>query len=155
LGAGALSTAAGVAAIAGGALLLRRQRADWRRNFVRLFLVESGLVLVSGLRVWISLAAIGEATPLGAAIAIASSTVIAALVGIFPAGLGLREGIAGVLAAAVSVPVAAAVAASAVDRVASQIGMALCAPVMGVRWRDVVGSKTPADPDIPANIPAD
>ena len=155
LGAGAVATVAGVAAVAGGGLLLRRQRADWRRNFLRLFLVESGLVLVSGLRVWISLAAIGEATPLGAAIAIASSTVIAALVGIFPAGLGLREGIAGALAAAVSVPVAAAVAASAVDRVASQIGMALCAPIMGVRWRDIVGSKTQGDPDIPANIPAD
>lgn len=137
--AGALAAVAGLAAIGGGAFLLRRSRDDWRPNLVRLLLVETGLVLISGLRVWISLAAIGEATALGAAIAIASSTVIAALVGIFPAGLGLREGIAGGLAAAVQVPVAAAVAASAVDRVASQIGMALCAPIMGIRWRDVVG----------------
>jgi hypothetical protein len=145
--AGALAALAGLAAIVGGALLLRRSRDDWRPNLLRLLAVETGLVLISGLRVWISLAAIGEATALGAAIAIASSTVIAALVGIMPAGLGLREGIAGGLAAAVQVPVAAAVAASAVDRVASQIGMALCAPIMGVRWRVVVGRPADTTPD--------
>jgi hypothetical protein len=162
-GAGVLAAVAGVAGVAAAALLLRRQGGTWRRDFVRLLLVESGLVLVSGLRVWISLAAIGEGAALGAAIAIACSTVIAALVGIFPAGLGLREGIAGGLAAAVSVPVAAAVAASAVDRVASQVGMALCAPVLGVRWRDVVGGRS-ADDEVdaahieagtPADLPAE
>jgi uncharacterized membrane protein YbhN (UPF0104 family) len=138
--AGLVTTVLGAGAIAASGLLLRRRSPVWRRRFVQLLLRDCGIVLVSGLRVWISLAAIGQHTNLGAAIAIASSVVIAALVGIFPAGLGLREGIAGGLAAAVGVPAAAAVAASAVDRVASQVGMALCAPALGVRWREVTGS---------------
>ena len=102
-------------------------------------LTQTGLVLTSGLRVWLSLAAIGQAASLGAALAISCSTVITAMVGIAPAGLGLREAIAGGLAAAVGVPVAAAVAASAVDRVASQIGLLLCAPFTGLRWSDITG----------------
>jgi hypothetical protein len=39
--------------------------------------------------------------------------------------------------------VAAAVAASAVDRVASQVGLLLCAPFTGLRWRDLTG-RSPA-----------
>jgi hypothetical protein len=104
-------------------------------------------VLTSGLRVWLSLAAIGQAASLGASLAISCSTVIAALVGIAPAGLGLREAVAGGLAAAVGVPVAAAVAASAVDRLASQIGLLLCAPFTGLRWRDITGRSVGHAPD--------
>jgi uncharacterized membrane protein YbhN (UPF0104 family) len=153
--AGSVAAALGLAGIGAAAGVLRRQAAGsgtaagagagWERTFGRLLLVECAMVVVSGLRVWISLAAIGEPTNLGAAVAIASSVVIAALVGIFPAGLGLREGIAGGLAAAVGVAAAAAIAASAVDRVASQIGMALCAPLLGVRWRDIVRSPAAGD----------
>src|SRR5918997_866564 len=76
---------------------------------------------------------------LWAGLAISGSTVIAAMVGIAPAGLGLREAIAGGIAAAVDVPAAAAVAASAVDRVASQIGLLLCAPFTGLRWSQITG----------------
>jgi hypothetical protein len=43
------------------------------------------------------------------------------------------------------VPVAAAVAASAVDRVASQVGLLLCAPFIGVRWRDLTGRRRTSD----------
>jgi hypothetical protein len=143
---GTVIATAGVAAIVAAALVVhRRAPTRWRETFSALFLVEVGLVLVSGLRVWISLAAIGQATNPGAAVAIASAVVIAALVGVFPAGLGLREGIAGGLAAAVGVAAAAAIAASTVDRVASQIGMALCAPLLGVRWRDIAGGVKPPD----------
>jgi hypothetical protein len=156
--AGSLAAVLGLAGLGGAAALLRRQSpgGGWEGTFGRLLLVEYAMVAVSGLRVWISLAAIGEPTNLGAAVAIASSVVIAALVGIFPAGLGLREGIAGGLAAAVGVAAAAAIAASAVDRVASQIGMALCAPLLGVRWRDIArSSSAPTDGSIdPTGAPA-
>jgi hypothetical protein len=134
---GAIMAAGGTVAVGVSAVLVRRFGPHWRRVFGELLVTQVALVLTSGLRVWISLAVIGEPASLGAALVISCSTVIAALVGIAPAGLGLREAIAGGLAAAVNVPVAAAVAASAVDRVASQVGLLLCAPFIGVHWRDL------------------
>jgi uncharacterized membrane protein YbhN (UPF0104 family) len=140
-GRGAIMAVGGTGAVGISALLVRRLGLHWRRIFGEMLVTQVALVLVSGLRVWISLAVIGEPASLGAALVISCSTVIAALVGIAPAGLGLREAIAGGLAAAVDVPVAAAVAASAVDRVASQLGLLLCAPFIGVHWRDLTGRR--------------
>jgi hypothetical protein len=134
---GAIMAAGGTVTVGVSAVLVRRFGLHWRRVFGEMLVTQVALVLISGLRVWISLAVIGETASLGAALVISCSTVIAALVGIAPAGLGLREAIAGGLAAAVDVPVAAAVAASAVDRVASQVGLLLCAPFTGLHWRDL------------------
>jgi uncharacterized membrane protein YbhN (UPF0104 family) len=142
-GRGAIIAAGGAAAVAVSGVLVSRISSRWRRVFVEMVLTQTGLVLTSGLRVWLSLEAIGQPASLGAALAISCSTVIAAMVGIAPAGLGLREAIAGGLAAAVDVPVAAAVAASAVDRVASQVGLVLFAPFTGLRWRDITGRDRP------------
>jgi hypothetical protein len=144
-GRGAVTATGGLVVVGLSGVLIRRTGPRWRRVFVEMVATQTALVLTSGLRVWLSLAAIGQPESLGAAIAISCSTVIAALVGIAPAGLGLREAIAGGIAAAVDVPVAAAVAASAVDRVASQVGLLLCAPFTGLRWRDVTGRRTSAD----------
>jgi len=139
---GGITASAGAVAVAASALMVRRTTPQWRRLFVELLLTQVGLVVTSGIRVWLSLAAIGQPASLGASLAISGSTVIAAMVGIAPAGLGLREVIAGGLAAAVDVPAAAAVAASAVDRLASQVGLLICAPLTGLRWRDIRGSST-------------
>jgi hypothetical protein len=98
-------------------------------------LVEAGLVLLNGLRLWLALVAIGQPAGFGAAIAISSSLVLAAAVGIFPAGLGLREAIGGALALAVDVPIAAAILALSVNRLAGMLGMAVCAPAVGLRRR--------------------
>jgi uncharacterized membrane protein YbhN (UPF0104 family) len=133
------AAALGAVVLVAAALWLRRQGAGWRGRFQQLLLIELCLVLLSGLRVWISLAALGQSTGIGAAIAISGSTVLAAALGIFPAGLGLREVLAGGIAATVGVPAAAAVAATAVERVASQVGMALTALVSGVRFSDLRG----------------
>lgn len=137
------SVGRGAAAMAAGGVILsgvvvvwaHRGGPGWRATFGRLLVAETGIVVVAGLRLWIALAAIGQAASLGAAVAISCSTVIAAAVGIFPAGLGLREAIGGGLATTVDVPVATAVAAMAVDRVCGQAGMALCAPLLGLGRR--------------------
>jgi uncharacterized membrane protein YbhN (UPF0104 family) len=160
---GAIVVVGGAAAVAVSGVMVRRTGPRWRRTFVEMVLTQAGLVLTSGIRVWLSLAAIGQPASLGAALAISCSTVVAALIGIAPAGLGLREAIAGGLAAAVDVPVAAAVAASAVDRLASQVGLLLCAPFTGLRWSDVTGKGRPdiATSDLaevelsPAELPPD
>jgi hypothetical protein len=145
VGRGAATAAVGAVLTALAGVLVRRVGPRWRRVYVEMFLTQAGLVLTSGLRVWLSLAAIDQATSLGAALAISGSTVIAAMVGIAPAGLGLREALAGGIASAVGVKVASAVAASAVDRVASQVGLVLCAPFTGLRWRDLTGRRTTPD----------
>lgn len=140
-GRGAATAAIGALVVAASGVLVRRTGPRWMRIFLEMTLTQTGLVVTSGLRVWLSLAAIGQTASVGAAMVISCSTVIAAMIGIAPAGLGLREAVAGGLAGAVNVSVAAAVAASAVDRVASQVGLLLCGPFTGLRWRDVVGRK--------------
>lgn len=138
-GRGALLAVGGAVVGAASVPFVRRTGPGWQRIFVEMALTQAALVLTSGLRVWISMAAIGQSASFGAALAVSCSTVVAAMVGIAPAGLGLREAIAGGIAVGVDIPVATAVAASAVDRVASQIGLLLCAPLTGLRWSDITG----------------
>ncbi len=160
---GAVTAAAGGVVVGLSAVLVRRIGPHWPRVFVEMLATQAALVVSSGVRVWLSLAAIGQSASLGASLAISGSTVIAAMIGIAPAGLGLREAIAGGIAAAVDVPVAAAVASSAVDRVASQVGLLLCAPLTGLRWHNITGQPagadaerlTTGDPDAPAKLPID
>jgi hypothetical protein len=142
-----VAAAAGSLALAVSIIWLRRGGDGWHHRFARILAIELGLVVLSGLRVWISLAAIGQSTGIGAAIAISGSTVLAAALGVFPAGLGVRELLAGGIAAAVDVPAAAAIAATAVERVAAQVGMALTALATGVRLSDLRGDTATADQD--------
>lgn len=150
VGRGAVTALVGAVVVGASAVLVRRVGPNWRRIYLEMVAAQAGLVLSSGVRVWLSLAAIDQATSLGASLAISGSTVIAAMVGIAPAGLGLREALAGGIAAAVDVQVASAVAASAVDRVASQVGLLLCAPLTGLRWRDLTGRGAVPDDDVEA-----
>lgn len=144
----------GVLAFGGGAALLGSATALlWRRDPVAargsvaaLVAVELTVVLLSGARVFVSMRAIGQEVSAGAALGISAATVLASAIGIAPAGLGLREGIAALLASALGVPASAAIAASAIDRVAAQVGMAVVALAAGIRRRDLTGA-TAGDPD--------
>lgn len=131
------AAAVGLALLAAAGVRMRRNRVGWLARFGQLIAIELATVAVSAGRLWIALAAIGETASLGEATAISASGVLAALLGIFPAGLGLRELLAGGLAAAVDIPAAAAVAATAVDRVAGQVGMAITALASGVHWSEL------------------
>lgn len=142
----ALAVALGAVSVSGAALWTRRAGPGWLRTFGNLLWVETGIVVVAALRVWTALVVIGQTAAIGAAVAISSSTVIAAAIGVFPAGLGLREMIGGGLAVAVEVPAATAVAALAVDRVAGQLGMALCSPFLGFGRRRRTGEDTAQPP---------
>jgi uncharacterized membrane protein YbhN (UPF0104 family) len=100
---------------------------------------------VSGTRTLLALRAIGAPVSVGAAFAISGAAVISAAIGIAPGGLGLREGIAAAIAPVVLVPAASAIAASAVDRVASQVGVLLVAAGTGLHRRDLVAPEVPDD----------
>lgn len=146
-GRGAAAAVGGSAATGAAALWARRRRSDWWQSFRWLLLVETGIVVVAGARVWLALHAIGQSASVGASVAIASSVVIAAAVGILPAGLGLREVIGGGLAVAVAVPAASAIAALSVDRVAGPVGMALCAPLLGLWRRGAPAEREESEPE--------
>lgn len=132
----AVMVVVGLAALGIGAVSLLKRTHDVAllSAFVA---VEVLVALVAGARVYLSLIAIGDPASFGAALGVSTSTVIAAAVGIAPAGLGVREALAGTVGVAVGIPVASAVAAAAVDRVASQVGLAATALASGLRMRDL------------------
>lgn len=152
LGEGGAFLAGGLAVLAGsGVLLHRSNRASsdpiqTYRSFQKLVLVEILMVANATARIWIALAVVGELAPIGTAVGLSTSGVVAAAVGIFPAGLGIREIIAGAMGGLLGVPVAVAVAATAIDRVTRQLGTALFAIATGIRRSDLGGSG-PGDDD--------
>ena len=92
-----------------------------------LMVVETLTVVITAVRIWLAFAMIGKTATPAQAVAQTSAVIIAAAVGIFPSGLGLRELLAGAVGAVVGLDAAAAVAATAADRVAAQIGLAVLA----------------------------
>lgn len=128
----------GLAAIVASVVVLRQRGPTGGQRFLaHLVAVEVGVVLVSGTRTYLALRAIGAPVSVGAAFGISGATVIAAAIGIAPGGLGLREALAAAIAPVLLVPAASAVAATAVDRVASQVGVLLTAAVAGVHRSDL------------------
>lgn len=134
---GGVSLAVGAGIVAASAVVLRRRVAAWRRVFVELLLIEAASTLLASLQVAASLAAIGYAATVTSAVTIASSSVIAAAVGFFPAGLGIKEALAGALAVGVGVPAAVAVTASIVERALTLAAMGLFALGLWIRLRRV------------------
>jgi hypothetical protein len=66
----------------------------------------------------------------GQAVALTLSGVIAAATGIFPAGLGIREAVAAGIASAVSLPAAVGFVATAADRIAGLLVLAVASAVV-------------------------
>jgi hypothetical protein len=126
----------GTLVLAGVAILLRRVvPGDAVAVFVQLLVVEGATVVVSGARIYLSFQLIGLDASAAQSVALTASQIIAAAVGIFPAGLGLREVLAGAIGSAVSLSVGQSVAATASDRVTSQISLAVLATVLLVFGR--------------------
>ncbi len=111
-------------ATTGGALWRVRSLAG-ARTATRLLLIEVSTVLVSAVRVWLGYQVVRQTIGAGEAVAISSGTVLSALVGFVPGGLGVRELLAGGLAAMIGQRSTDAIAATVVDRLAAQIGMVL------------------------------
>ena len=116
----------GLLAMATVIYLMRRvHRHDYLPMFGALAAVEVITVLVAAVRVFVSFAFLNLQINPAQAVALTTPAILAAAIGIFPAGLGLRELLAGAVALVVDLPVAQSVAATAVDRVFSQIGLAV------------------------------
>jgi hypothetical protein len=105
------------------------------RNLTRLLVIETGSTVVGGLRLFLLFKVLGLSASPAQAVALTASTIIAAAVGVFPGGLGLRELIAGAIGAVVALPAGAAVAATALDRIATQLVLGLLAAVLLIPGR--------------------
>jgi hypothetical protein len=116
--AGLLLLLIGLGCLAGVLYVLRRaDRARAWRLLWDFVVVEAATVAVNGVRTYLAFQLIGLSATPAQAVALTASVIVAAAIGIFPAGLGIRELIAGAVGAAVSLPVAQSVAATASDRV--------------------------------------
>jgi hypothetical protein len=144
--AAAVLCAAGLGCLAGVAAILRRvDRRRFGRFLVQLIAVEAVTVAISGARIFLAFRLIGLTATAAQSIALTASQIIAAAVGIFPAGLGLRELLAGGIGSAVGLPLSESVAATASDRITGQLGLALLAGALLLTGRRRRPSVSPAD----------
>ena len=134
-------------------LLLRRaNRGLALRHFSKLLIVELATVVISSVRIYLAFQVLGQTIAPAQAVALSASMILAAAIGIFPAGLGLREVLAGIIGVAVGLSASESVAATAVDRIAAQIGLVILAAVL---LGTVRGRKTPDSTSLPAADPDD
>lgn len=117
---GALLVLGGGLSVAAGYALLNHQVSDARARvglLTAIVSVEVALVALQAVRLLLVLQGLGEQPILSQALVLTLGGVIAAAVGLFPGGLGLRELLAAGLAPLVSMSPALAFLASAADRV--------------------------------------
>lgn len=140
LAAGPLVLAGGVCLVGVTAILRRVDRARVTGNLSQLLLIETGAIAVGGARLFLLFEVLGLSASIAQAITLTSSQIIAAAVGIFPAGLGLRELLAGGIGALVALPAGAAVAVTALDRIAMQAVLGLLAALLLIKGKEPVGT---------------
>lgn len=122
---GAVLTVVGVVGLVACGWLVRRSVTDWQRLFVDLLVVETLTAVVGAARLLGILLALGLDVSVGQAVALTLSGVIASATGIFPSGLGIREAVAAGIASSVSLPAAIGFVATAADRIAGLVVLAI------------------------------
>ena len=140
---GATVTAASI-----GLVLAFAVRARSRGGSVTAFwlvLVETATVVISGLRIFLAAHVLDSDLAFSEAMLLGAGQVVTALIGFVPGGLGVRELVTALLGSIVDVPADVAVSATAVDRVAAQVGtgliwllsMVVFGSGLKQAWRDV------------------
>lgn len=122
---GILLLLAGLAALAVCIFLALRLSNDWY-VIAQLAVLKVGLVVVDAVNLFACLLALGGTASFADASVLAVSGVLGAAVSIVPAGLGIREGAAALLAPIVSVSVASAYLAASLSRITS---LAILSPI--------------------------
>lgn len=125
----------------------------WRRSFARLLVVESLATVVHGVRLLAVLAALQASVGLVPSLVIAVSAPLSAAAGIFPSGVGLAEALSALLGPLVGVAAAAALTATALNRVIGLVVTAPLALLFAGRAREASATDdaidAAADPDLP------
>ncbi len=117
-------------------LLLRSQVEERVGLLIEAFAVESGLVLVAGLRYYLLLRGLGFEVSPSQAMVLTLAIVIAAMAGFLPGGLGLREVLAAGLSPVAGLPASLGLLATAIDRVIglAVLGLASLIALTRGRW---------------------
>jgi uncharacterized membrane protein YbhN (UPF0104 family) len=98
---------------------------EWRIT-MRLTVTKIGLVLIDATRIYLCLWALTAAGSFGHASVLTASSVVGSAISIVPAGLGIREGVAALLAPIVGLAASSAFLATSLNRL---VGLAITAPV--------------------------
>jgi hypothetical protein len=129
---GAATVVLGVCGVVAGLLGARRvaTTASPYRPLALLLVSELATVYVHALRLILLLGAIDASVGFAAGLVVGTSGPLAAAAGVFPAGLGIAEGLAAAAGSLVAVPAAAAFAAAALNRLVGYgvLGLAAIVP---------------------------
>lgn len=144
VGLGALFAVAGATLVAASAAVVARspdRSGAWWETAIALTAVEAAMVAVGGARLLAAFAGFGIDVSIGQVASLTASNALAAAAGVFPAGLGLREGLLAVMGELVGVSASNSVVAGSFDRVASFLVLGLTAGVVGASG----GARRPVD----------
>lgn len=115
-----------LAALAGGSLMVQRMASEQSmRCTLDLLVVEMATVVLSAARLYVTFRVLGLTGTATEAVALSSSIIVAAAIGVFPAGLGIRELLAAAIGVVLSLDASVAVTVVAVDRVCGIVTTAL------------------------------
>lgn len=95
------------------------------RRIVEIQTVELGFVLVTGLRYYLAVTALGFSVSASQAVALTVPVVMASAIGFFPGGLGIREMLAAGISPIIGLPAAVGVTATALDRLVDAVALTL------------------------------
>lgn len=124
LGAGAFMVGLSAIAVAvAGLRVVHKAGVAWLLAYAT---VQSAMVAIGTLRLWLCFRALGEPVQALEAVVLTLATVIAAAVGVAPAGLGVTEGTAAGIATAIGIAASVAFVAAALDRIS---GLAVVGPL--------------------------
>jgi uncharacterized membrane protein YbhN (UPF0104 family) len=118
-----------------GYMFLRSAPARGRPQLaLRIVLIESSWVGLSGFRMWLALRAIGVSATPAQVLALAVAGAMAVAIGFLPAGLGAREALIALLSPIIKLPLSEGVVLGVVDRVIWITFLALAAVALAI-WR--------------------
>ncbi|MFT7597655.1 MAG: hypothetical protein ACI8TP_000575 [Acidimicrobiales bacterium] len=131
---GVVSLALGAGAFVASMVVMRSVGG---RHLAELVVIKMLIAVADSTRYFFVLAAIGVKATWLSSFTLSTAGLLTSIVGIFPAGIGLREGLAAVLATAVRADAADLVAASAADRLAVTVVLALMFPFAAAHLRKI------------------
>jgi uncharacterized membrane protein YbhN (UPF0104 family) len=131
-----------------GAMFRRTAPADGRPQLaLRIVLIETSWIGLSGFRLWLVLRAIGVVGTPAQVLALAVAGAMSVAIGFFPGGLGAREALIALLSPIIKLPLSEGVVLGVIDRVVWITFLSLAALVLvATRARAGDPSTTPSTP---------
>lgn len=129
---GATCATVGVVLLAVTRLLVARAApaAGTDKVFASIVAVEAGTVIVGALRLCGFIVGLGLDVDAAQAVGLTLAGVLASATGVFPAGIGIREALIGVVSPLLDLPVAVGITAASADRVAGLVVLAVSSSIL-------------------------